>query len=275
MFNEKIGEHLLDINLHHEHGPFDIIGDVHGCYDELCQLLVNLGYEIAHDENADVAQPYVATKTCVVKAPQGRKAIFLGDLCDRGPKTPEVLKLVMSMVAAGTAFCLPGNHDVKLMKKLKGRDVKVTHGLAESLQQIESQCAEFKSQVIDFIDSRVSHYVLDQGNLVVAHAGMKEAYQGRHCGEVLSFALYGETNGESDQYGLPVRLNWAADYCGSAYVVYGHTPVADAKWVNRTICLDTGCVYGGRLTALRYPEKELVSVPAARVYYQSSKPLSV
>ena len=56
-------------------------------------------------------------------------------------------------------------------------------------------------------------------------------------------------------------------------VVYGHTPVPDAEWLNNTICIDTGCVFGGELTALRYPERELVSVPAQRAYYEPIRPL--
>src|SRR5262249_49123112 len=116
------------------------------------------------------------------------------------------------------------------------------------------------------------HYVLDDAKLVVAHAGLKAELQGRGSGAVREFCLYGETTGETDEFGLPVRYNWAADYRGRAMVVYGHTPVPAAEWVNRTICVDTGCVYGGALTALRYPEKELVSVEAARVYYESAKP---
>jgi protein phosphatase len=118
----------------------------------------------------------------------------------------------------------------------------------------------------------VSHFVLDGGRLVVAHAGMKERYQGRASGRVRSFALYGETTGETNEFGLPVRYDWAADYRGPAAVVYGHTPVPDAEWLNNTICVDTGCVFGGRLTALRWPEHALLSVPAARVYYQPAKP---
>jgi protein phosphatase len=103
---------------------------------------------------------------------------------------------------------------------------------------------------------------------------MKEAYQGRASSRVRDFALYGETTGETDDYGLPVRYNWAAEYRGSATVVYGHTPVVNAEWLNRTICLDTGCVFGGRLTALRYPENQLVSVEAASVYYEPVRPLA-
>ena len=207
-----------------------------------------------------------------VVPPDGRRAVFVGDLVDRGPKIPDVLRLVMGMVKAGTAFCVPGNHDVKLMRKLRGKDVKITHGLADSLAQLEPESPEFKRQVADFIDDLVSHYVFDDGRLVVAHAGMKEEMQGRGSGAVRSFALFGETTGETDDYGLPVRYNWAAEYRGKAMVVYGHTPVREPEWLNRTIDIDTGCVFGGKLTALRYPEKELVSVPALREYYAPSKP---
>lgn len=248
-------------NMRGEHGPFDIIGDVHGCFDEMNSLLQQLGYAI----EAEGAHYRVIP-------PDGRRAVFIGDLVDRGPKIPEVLRLVMGMIKAGTAFCVPGNHDVKLMRKLRGKDVKITHGLADSLAQLEPETPEFKRQVADFIDDLVSHYVFDDGRLVVAHAGMKEEMQGRGSGAVRSFALFGETTGETDDYGLPVRYNWAAEYRGKAMVVYGHTPVREPEWLNRTIDIDTGCVFGGKLTALRYPEKELISVPAVREYYAPSKP---
>lgn len=255
-------------NLKHEHGPFDIIGDVHGCFTELEQLLTSLGYRITRNgENCGSA-------FFDVVPPEGRKAVFLGDLVDRGPGTPDVLKLVMSMVGSGSALCVPGNHDIKLMRKLKGKDVKITHGLAESLEQLDKESPQFKRDAADFLDKLVSHYMLDDGNLVVAHAGMKERFQGRGSGQVRDFALFGETTGETDDYGLPVRYNWAADYRGHAFVVYGHTPVPEPEWLNKTINIDTGCVFGGRLTALRYPEKELVSVNAARMYYAPAKPLS-
>jgi len=245
-----------------EAGPFDIIGDVHGCFDELVELLEKLDYEVTGGPDAPMA-----------RHPKGRKALFVGDLVDRGPKSPEVLKLAMAMVEAGTAICVPGNHDVKLMRKLWGKDVRLTHGLAETMQQLEGASDEFKTKIAVFVRSLVSHYVLDDGRLVVAHAGMKERYQGRASARVREFALYGETTGETDEFGLPVRHDWASEYRGSAMVVYGHTPVSEAQWVNRTICLDTGCVFGGRLTALRYPERELVDVLAHRVWYEPVKPL--
>lgn len=245
-----------------EHGPFDLIGDVHGCRDELVVLLTQLGYVVGGTRE----QPDVT-------APAGRKAVFVGDLVDRGPDSPGVLRLVMHMVSAGTALCVPGNHDVKLQRKLAGRDVRVSHGLAETLEQLTAEPEEFKREVASFVDGLVSHYVLDDGKLVVAHAGLKQELQGRTSRAVREFALYGETTGETDDFGLPVRYDWARDYRGAAMVVYGHTPVPEPEWVNRTICIDTGCVFGGRLTALRYPEKELVSVPAAREYYAPIKPL--
>ena len=246
-------------NLKQEHGPFDIIGDVHGCFDELVELIRQLGHGV--DETTFTVQPA-----------NGRKLVFVGDLVDRGPKVPQVLKLVMNAVASGAALCVPGNHDAKLMRKLRGREVQITHGLAESLAQLANEPEDFRKLVAEFIDDLVSHYVLDDGKLVVAHAGMKESMQGRGSGAVREFALFGETTGETDEFGLPVRYNWAAEYRGTATVVYGHTPVPEPEWLNRTINVDTGCVFGGKLTALRYPEKELISVPAKKNYAESRKP---
>ncbi|MGH1340242.1 MAG: polynucleotide kinase-phosphatase [Nannocystales bacterium] len=245
-----------------ESGPFDLIGDVHGCYDELRELLGLLGYEITGSREEPAVKP-----------PQGRRAVFLGDLVDRGPDSPGVLRLVMSMVASGAAICIPGNHEVKLLKKLRGKNVRLSHGLAETVGQLSGEPEEFHEQVAEFINGLVSHYVLDDGRLVVAHAGLREEYQGRASGRVRSFCLFGETNGETDEFGFPVRYDWASEYRGRAMVVYGHTPVPEAEWINRTICIDTGCVFGGKLTALQYPERELVQVDAHETHYEPAAPL--
>jgi protein phosphatase len=239
-----------------EHGPFDVIGDVHGCADELEELLGLLGYELTEG---------------VYAHPEGRRAVFVGDLVDRGPRVLDSVRIAQSMVERSSAFAVPGNHDQKLVRALKGRNVQITHGLDRSLAELDAQPEE-REPVAKFLDSLVSHYVFDEGNLVVAHAGLKEEMQGRGSGKVRDFALYGETTGETDEFGLPVRWNWAAEYRGHAMVVYGHTPVPEPEWLNRTINIDTGCVFGGRLTALRYPEKELVSVPARAVYSEPVKP---
>jgi protein phosphatase len=250
-----------------DHGPFDIIGDVHGCFDELIDLLEKLNYVVYRDESGE--------SVLKVEPPPGRRAIFVGDLVDRGPKSPEVVRLVMGMVQLGSALAVPGNHDIKFMRAIWGKKVQVTHGLAESLQQFEAyeeHYRGFSRIAADFIDELVSHYVFDDGKLVVAHAGMKETMQGRGSGKVREFALFGETTGETDEFGLPVRYPWAQEYRGRAMVVYGHTPVPEPEWLNRTIDIDTGCVFGGKLTALRYPELELISVTARQTYAQPARP---
>jgi protein phosphatase len=250
-------------DLRHETGPFDVIGDIHGCRAELEELLTGLGYVISRDE---------AGRAAGARHPDGRRAIFVGDLVDRGPDTPGVLRLVMGMTSAGNALCVAGNHESKLLRALRHGRVQISHGLAESLAQLSAEEPPFRAEAEAFLDGLISHYVLDGGKLVVAHAGLIERYQGRASRRVRAFCLYGQTTGETDEYGLPVRYPWAQEYRGRAMVVYGHTPVAAPEWVNNTLCLDTGCVFGGRLTALRYPERELVSVPAARVYYEPARP---
>jgi protein phosphatase len=240
----------LPVNRRWERGPFDVIGDVHGCGSELESLLGKVGYRREGGAFVNAG---------------GRKAVFVGDLVDRGPDTPGVLRLVMEMVRAKSALCVVGNHDDKLRRALLGRPVRVAHGLEAALEQLSREPA-LREQACAFLGELPSHYVLDGGRLVVAHAGIKARMQGRDSPRIRRFTLYGETTGETDARGLPVRLDWARDYRGHAFVVYGHTPVAEPAWHRRTINIDTGCVFGGRLTALRYPELELVSVPAASVY---------
>ena len=249
-----------------ERGPFDIIGDVHGCYFELKKLLEKTGYKINEDNLFD-------DNVSAVIPPEGRKVIFVGDLTDRGPDSPKCLALAMNMTKNGLAFCVPGNHEMKLNKYLSGKPVKMTHGLQHTVAQFKNYDEEFKKKVKHWIYKLVSHIVCDNGRLVVAHAGLKESLQGRASKRVRDFCLYGETTGETDEFGLPVRYDWAKNYRGKALVVYGHTPVPKAEFFNNTVCIDTGCVFGGELTALRYPEKELVSVKAEKQYYEPAKPL--
>ncbi|MHC4212661.1 MAG: polynucleotide kinase-phosphatase [Planctomycetota bacterium] len=254
-----------------EHGPFDVIGDVHGCYEELVELLDKLGYQPAENSNdGPLSGPFY-------KHPEGRKVILLGDIVDRGPRILDCVKLAYNMVQTGNGLCVPGNHDMKLIRKLKGRDVQIIHGLAETMAEIESvpleDSKELQLELKEFLYGLVSHYVLDGGKLVVAHAGLKEEMQGRGSGKVRDFCLYGETTGETDEFGLPVRYNWAAEYRGKAMVVYGHSPVPEPEWLNRTVNIDTGCVFGGKLTALRYPERDFVCVAAKRIYCNPVRPI--
>ncbi|MBL1067067.1 polynucleotide kinase-phosphatase [Streptomyces sp. 7-21] len=256
-------------DLTHLTGPFDLIGDVHGCRGELESLLSGpLGYVLERDGSGRAVN---------ARHPEGRTAVFLGDLVDRGPDSPGVLRLVLGMTAAGNALCVPGNHENKLARYLAGRNTSMAHGLAETAAQLEREEETdpgFRARVREFLDGLVSHYVLDGGRLVVSHAGLPERYHGRTSGRVRAHALYGDTTGETDEFSLPVRYPWADEYRGKAAVVYGHTPVPEARWHNNTLCLDTGCVFGGRLSALRWPERELVSVPAEREWYAPVRPLA-
>ncbi len=259
---EVVREKLLN-DRRDQHGPFDVIGDVHGCRGELESLLETLGYLVERDERG---RPVDASH------PDGRTVVFVGDLVDRGPDSPGVLRLAMGMTASGHALAVPGNHEHKLVRALDGRNVQVTHGLETTLDQLAQEGQEFRGAVRDWCYGLVSHLVLDDGRLVVAHAGLKEAYHGRASGRVRSFALYGDTTGETDEFGLHVRYPWANDYRGRAMVLYGHTPTPVPEWVNNTLCLDTGAVFGGHLTALCYPEKQIVQVAAESVWYEPAKP---
>ena len=249
---------------HSAHGPFDIVGDVHGCLDELLELMAALGYKVERQAGEFKVTP-----------PRGRTLAFVGDLVERGPASPGVLQLAMTMAHAGQALCVAGNRDVELLKALKGRVVQVTQGMARSLAQLEAEPAGTRAEILRFINGLPSHYVLDEGKLVIAHAGLKETLHGRTTPEARAVALRGQATGERDEYGLPIRLNWAVEYRGQALVAYGHSPVPEPLWINNTVNLDTGCVYGGHLSALRYPERETVSIPARAVHYRARRPFPV
>jgi protein phosphatase len=252
-----------------EAGPFDIFGDLHGCADELRALMEQLGWV-----RYALESPEPPWGDECWRHPSGRRAVFLGDLVDRGPYVVDTVRIVRNMMAAGTAFCIAGNHDVKLARWLRGKQVQVKHGLERSIGEAESMPDGDRGKLASFLDALVSHYVLDGGKLVVAHAGLREEMHGRGSAAVREFCLYGETTGETDEFGLPVRYNWASEYRGKATVVYGHTPVPDAEWLNNTTNIDTGVVFGGKLTALRYPEREFASVPAGREYSAPIRPLA-
>lgn len=245
-------------------GPFDIVGDVHGCHGELRALLRRMGYNVPENVSQITAEK--------VSAPAGRTLIFVGDFVDRGDNSMTALKIVMALVEAGHALGVRGNHDDKLLRWFKGNKVSVTHGLQETIDDLENEPPSMRERARIFIDSLPYYLWLDGGSLAVAHAGILEDMLGQTGNAVRRFCLYGDTQGERDQWGLPVRYHWAARYRGSTTVVYGHTPVREAGWVNNTLCIDTGCCFGGALTALRWPEKELVSVEAEAIYTERLRP---
>lgn len=258
----------LPTDLKEESGPFDIIGDIHGCHDELVELLAKLGYERPTDAEAFVH-------------PEGRRVIFVGDFCDRGPKNVAVLQVVRAMVEGGSAFAVRGNHDdklgrylwrTKLLEDCESCKMRLNHGLDGTIEELKSTNKNFLKTVREFVTSLPHNIVLDGGKLVVAHAGLKEDYHGRVGKKVEEYCLYGDVTGETDENGFPIRKDWAQEYRGAALIIYGHTVVEEAIWVNNTLCVDTGCAFGGSLTALQYPERDLVSVKAHKKYAEHGGP---
>ena len=245
---------------------FDMIGDVHGCWHELGDLWEKLGY--AWD-----------TKMGLPRHPGGRIPVFVGDLADRGPDSPHVLQTVSAMVASGLALFAPGNHDDKLFRMLKGNKVTRSHGLELTEAQMDAlplaEREALTTDILTYLAAAPPYLVLDEGRLIVAHAGMRTEFLGRTDGQVKQFTLYGDVRGFEPGTNKPIRYDWAGEYVEDALIAYGHTPQETVRFVGNTINLDSGCVFGGSLTALRYPERETVSVPARAVYaYHEGLPYS-
>jgi diadenosine tetraphosphatase ApaH/serine/threonine PP2A family protein phosphatase len=257
-------------------GPFDIIGDVHGCAGELEDLLALLGYHVEWGPGEHVRSSWGPHEYNVrVTPPGGRRAVFVGDLVDRGPRTPDTLRIVMSMCAAGTALCVMGNHDHKFRRWIDGREVTVSHGLAESAAQMGYEPRNFRTAARTFLANLPFYLQLDNYNLLVVHAGIEAWMIGKTSAKITAFCMYGDVSGPRDANGLSQRYNWASGYGLPATVVYGHTPVREPARVNNTVCIDTGCVFGGSLTAMRWPEQTFVSIPARRTYAQTLRPFGL
>lgn len=240
---------------------FDVIGDVHGCLEELHELFAKLGYETGEDG--------------LPRHPEGRMPVFVGDLADRGPDSPGALRLCVDLVAAQAGLFVPGNHDAKLFRMLHGNNVKKTHGLDLTDEQLnalpEAERERLITDILAFLEPQPVYLILDSARLVVAHAGIKEEHIGRYDDTVVRFTRFGDVAG-FEENGMPIRRDWAQEYSGSALIAYGHTPQTEIKFVNNTVNLDGGCVFGGFLAAMRYPEREIVTVPARQVYAERNIP---
>lgn len=235
----------------------DIIGDIHGCYEELKQLTKKMNYDWA---------------TGLPIHPNGRKLAFIGDLTDRGPDSISVMEIVYQLVKKENAYYVPGNHCDKLYRYLLGRKVQTTHGLETTVAELQALDNRTYKKVSShfrwLVEHSPLHKILDDGKLVLAHAGIRGDLIGKEGKKVKTFVLYGDITGETNPDGTPVRRDWAKDYQGEAWIVYGHTPVQKPRIIHRTINIDTGCVFGGALTAFRYPEMEYVSVPSSLPYVE-------
>ncbi|KAB2337716.1 bis(5'-nucleosyl)-tetraphosphatase PrpE [Cytobacillus depressus] len=230
----------------------DIIGDIHGCFDEFKALTMQLGYEWKNE----------------IPVHSGiRKLAFVGDLTDRGPQSLKVIETVYKLVKENSAFYVPGNHCNKLYRFFLGNKVQLTHGLETTAAEYESlnneQKQDIREKFIHLYENAPLYAELDGGKLVIAHAGIREDYIGKHSNKVKTFVLYGDITGEKNPDGSPVRRDWAKQYHGKAVIVYGHTPVKEVRIVNNTYNIDTGAVFGNKLTALRYPSMEIISVSSS------------
>lgn len=229
---------------------YDIIGDIHGCYQELLLLLKKLGYSMINN---------------IPIHPNGRKLAFVGDAMDRGPFSLKTIKLMFHLQDEGQLIYAPGNHCDKLYRYFKGNKVQLQYGIETTLAELNFLSVKdkeyFTKRYIKFFEALNLYHSLDDGNLIIVHAGIREDLIGTsYSNKLRSFVLYGDATGETSPSGRPIRRDWAKEYKGEAFIVYGHTPVKNARFVQNTVNIDTGCVFGGKLTALRYPEKEVLSV---------------
>jgi protein phosphatase len=238
-------------------GSFDIIGDVHACLDELNDLFTALGYRESDASGW--------------RSPDRRLPVFVGDFVDRGPDNAGVLRLVMRMVHAGVALAVPGNHDLQLERHLRHGDAPLVYGLKETVAELERHPHTFQMDVRDFLASLPSHVVLDEGRLVVAHTGLATEHHLMDTELTRRLAVFGVAEGDMDPHDPEKRHPWVARH-ERPPVVYGHTPVLYPQWRNDSIDIDTGCVFGWRLTALRWPDRTLVHVPARRRYFKRTRP---
>ncbi len=234
---------------------YDVIGDIHGCFDELIELIGRLGYKFREG---------------VPVHPEVRALAFVGDAMDRGPDSLGVLRLLFAMQDHGTLYYAPGNHCNKLYRFFKGNKVELTHGLEltvsqwRALEKTEQQ--HFKTRYLRFYEQLPLYHQLSK-ELIVVHAGLQEDMIGQPLSRrIITFALYGEITGNFHSDGRPVRGNWARRYSGQPWIVYGHTPVASPYFCRHTVNIDTGCIFGGALSALRYPEMEICSIASKQPY---------
>jgi protein phosphatase len=235
----------------------DIIGDIHGCFAEFKELTLEMNYNWSSGYPVHL---------------NGRKLAFVGDLTDRGPQSLAVIDVVYNLAAKDMAFYVPGNHCNKLYRYFLGNKVQITHGLETTVAEYEELDSkgrmEIRQKFIELYEKAPLYHVLDSKRLVIAHAGIREDYIGKQSSKVKTFVLYGDITGEKNPDGTPVRRDWAKQYEGKAAIVYGHTPVKEVRKIKNTYNIDTGAVFGNKLTALRYPEMEILSVPSSMPFVE-------
>lgn len=247
----------------------DIIGDIHGCMDEWLLLLEKLGYKQSADG--------------FYRHPEGRKILSLGDIMSRGPRSLDSLLFFEAHIKAGLAYMIDSNHGWKIARWLDGRKVTLAHGderVEEEFLDYERQHGSLatnrlKERIKNILLDAPSHYVIqDKGSsvAVAVHAGIRDDYIGKQSPKIADYCRYGPVVGVQ-RNGKPKRGDWTIHHHSPELIIWGHDPRPVALEVQRTINIDQGAVFGGDLTALRLPSKEIVQVESQDYAQAAINPL--
>jgi len=206
-----------------------VIGDIHGCFDELIDLLE------------------------LIDLKQNDRVVAVGDLVVKGEKNREVLDRFIDDRRFSSVI---GNHDRVLRQSWRGEPVRLTKAQRKTQTELNSNRARYAAYL------KSLRYTIDLGSHLVVHAGVRPGVRldRQMAADMTQIRTMG-TNPASRK-GVP----WYKVYRGKKIVLFGHWPAAAPRVAPRAIGLDTGCVYGGRLTAFIIEAAEFVSVPARRAY---------
>lgn len=202
-----------------------VIGDIHGCYDELLRLLETAKIR-SHDQ-----------------------IIAVGDLITKGPKNREVLDF---FAVGDNRSSVIGNHDFAILRFWRGEAVDLTEAQERTLSELQSNASYYR----DYLES-LPFYIELEAHIVV-HAGLRPGVPLSEQSKEDLTELRTLGPDRTSREGVP----WFEKYEGEKVVLFGHWPGHEPKVARRAIGLDSGCVYGNRLTGYLIEIGELISVPA-------------
>jgi hypothetical protein len=209
-----------------------VVGDIHGCYDELMELLAKVNFG------------------------PGDRVVAVGDLITKGPRNREVLELFMSDARFSTVI---GNHDLALRRKWNGEKIK----LKEAQKATHKELKPNKLTYAAFLN-RVP-FTIDLNTHLVVHAGLRPNVE-MYSQTTEDMTLLRTLGKDRESHG---GTPWYDVYEGDKVVLFGHWPAPEPRMGKKAIGLDTGCVYGYNLTAYIIETGEFVSVAAKRAYDES------
>ncbi len=227
-----------------------IVGDIHGCIDEFNELIKKLSY----DKKSD-------------------RLILLGDLIDRGPDSVAVVRKARQM----DLECVMGNHEYKFLKWFKSYNSK------NDVYDRKDYYLQLSDEDINYIAQMPTSIKLE--NTIVVHAGLKPGISlSNQSKDDLMYLRYTDKDKKFislkkiSKFGKEATGAhfWTEFWYGPESVVYGHNVHSFEEPLIEEVrpgvfCygLDTGCCFGGKLTAMVLETKEIVQVQAKRTYYES------